>query len=375
MFGKRVPLFTLFGFEVKVDASWIFIAVLIVWTLATGFFPAHYRSLAPQSYWLMGVVGALGLFLSIIFHEFCHSLVARRYGLPMKGITLFIFGGVAEMGDEPSEPKVEFLMSAAGPLSSFLLSGVFYTVSLLGAGAEWPVEARGILSYLAGINALLAVFNLMPAFPLDGGRILRSILWLIKKDLRWATRIASLIGAGFGILLVVMSLLAIIAGDLIGGIWLFLIGMFLRWAALMSYQQLLLRRSLEGEPVRRFMIKAVIAVPPDLSVRAFVDDFVYRFHFKMFPVVKGSSLVGCVTAGDAKNIPREKWDETTIGEIASPVCANNAISPETDTVRALAVMNSKGLSRLLVVDGTRLAGIITLKDLLNFFALKLELEK
>ncbi len=375
MFGKRVPLFTLFGFEVRVDASWIFIAVLIVWSLATGFFPFHYRTLTPQSYWIMGVVGALGLFLSIIFHEFCHSLVAHHYGLPMKGITLFIFGGVAEMSDEPSEPKVEFLMSAAGPLSSFLLSGLFYILFLLAEGTGWPVEIRGILLYLSVINALLAVFNLMPAFPLDGGRILRSILWKVKKDLRWATRIASLIGAGFGILLVVMSLLAIISGDLIGGIWLLLIGLFLRAAALMSYQQLLLRRSLEGEPVHRFMKKAVIAVPPDLSVRAFVEDFVYRFHYKLFPVVRGSSLLGCVTAGDVKNIPRERWDETTIGEIASHVCADNAISPETDTVRALAVMNSKGLSRLLVVDGTRLAGIVTLKDLLNFFALKLELEK
>lgn len=373
MFGKRIALFTLFGFEVKIDASWIFIAVLVVWSLSTGFFPVYFPALTTKAFWLMGAAGALGLFLSIIFHEFCHSLVARSYGMPMKGITLFIFGGVAEMGEDPRTPKVEFLMSAAGPLSSILLSGIFYGIVMIGQRGDWPVEVLGILWYLSIINVFLAAFNLLPAFPLDGGRILRSFLWAVKKDLNWATRISSRIGSGFGILLIVFSFFNIVSGNIIGGIWMFLIGMFLRGAAEASYQQLLLRRSLEGEPVRRFMNTQPVTVPTALSIQEFVDDYIYRYHFKMYPVMKGERLVGCVRIPEVKNIPREAWGETTVGEIASRVCAENAVAPETDTMKALALMKQSGATRLLVVDGERLVGIVTLKDLLNFFALKIEL--
>ena len=196
MFGRRIKLFTLLGFEVKIDLSWLVIAVLIVWSLSVDLFPRYFPGLGPQAYWGMGVAGALGLFLSIIFHEFSHSIVARKYGMPMKGITLFIFGGVAEMGDEPPRPLAEFMMAVVGPLSSIFIAGVAYVVYLQGTGAGWPEPLNGILGYLAYINALLAGFNLLPAFPLDGGRILRSILWGARKNLRWATRIASGIGAG-----------------------------------------------------------------------------------------------------------------------------------------------------------------------------------
>ncbi len=375
MFGKQITLFTLFGFKVRIDASWIIIATLIVWSLSTGYFPFHHPSLSPRSYWLMGTAGALGLFLSIIFHEFSHSFVAQRFGLPMKGITLFIFGGVAEMGDEPPGPKAEFLMSVVGPISSFLLAAVFHGISNIGELQQWPIEVQGILSYLAFINVLLGAFNLLPAFPLDGGRILRSILWRTRRNLRWATRVASRIGAGFGLVLIIMAFFTIVMGNFIGGIWLLLIGMFLRNAAVMSYQQLLLRRSLEGEPVRRFMKTAPVTVSPLLSIQEFVEDYLYRYHYKMFPVVRGEQLLGCITTAEAKSLPKEKWASTTVGEVAAAACARNAISPETDTVQALAIMNRNSFSRLLVVDGARLVGIVTLKDLLRFFALKVELEE
>jgi Zn-dependent protease len=375
MFGKRIKLFTLSGFEVKIDASWILIALLVVWSLSTGFFPFYYPSLPPATYWLMGTVGALGLFLSIIFHEFSHSLVARRYGMPMKGITLFIFGGVAEMGDDPPTPKVEFLMSAAGPLASLVLSGVSYGVLLIGGKNDWPVEAAGILWYLSVVNVFLAGFNLLPAFPLDGGRILRSALWAVKKDLRWATRVAAGIGSGFGIFLIIGGLFNLFSGNIVGGVWMVLIGMFLRWTAAASYQQLLLRRSLEGEPVRRFMNTQPVTVPASLSIQELVDDFIYRHHFKMFPVTAGERLLGCVRVQDVKKVRREEWGEKTVREIASTVCADNAVSPETDTMKSLALMKESGNSRLLVVEGGRLAGIVTLKDLLNFLALKVELEE
>ena len=177
MFGKRITLFKLFGFSVRIDISWLIIVILITWSLALGLFPHYYKDLSKTTYWLMGATGALGLFVSIIFHELCHSLVARRYGLPIKGITLFIFGGVAEMEEAPPSAKAEFMMAIAGPISSVLLGVVLYGILTLGKGSGWPDPVNGVIGYLAAINCILAGFNLLPAFPLDGGRMLRSALW------------------------------------------------------------------------------------------------------------------------------------------------------------------------------------------------------
>ena len=268
MFGNRIKLFKLLGFEVRVDWSWIIIAVLIAWSLSKGLFPSYYKNLSTQTYWWMGIIGALGLFLSIIVHEFSHSLVARRYGLPMKGITLFIFGGVAEMEDEPPSAKVEFMMAIAGPLSSILIALIFYGIHAAGKQAGLAEPINGVVGYLAWINAILAGFNLLPAFPLDGGRVLRSILWGVKKNLRWATYISSRIGSGFGILLIVLGVIQVFRGNFIGGMWWFLIGMFLQGAAKASYQQLLTRRALEGEPISRFMKSDAVTVPPSSRLKA-----------------------------------------------------------------------------------------------------------
>ncbi|MDA8433245.1 MAG: site-2 protease family protein, partial [Nitrospiraceae bacterium] len=255
MFGKRLTIFTIFGFRVRADASWLIIAVLVTWSLAAGIFPQEYRDLSVVSFWLMGVCGALGLFLSVVVHEFFHSLVARRLGLPMDGITLFVFGGVAEMSGEPETPRVEFLMAAAGPASSIVLGALFYAVYSAGMRAGWPLQIEGVLSYLASINWVLAVFNLLPAFPLDGGRILRAALWRWKKNLPQATHRAATIGTGFGLLMIVAGVVNLLFGNIIGGLWLFLIGMFLRRAAESSYQQLVVRTALEGTPVEQIMKK------------------------------------------------------------------------------------------------------------------------
>lgn len=375
MFGRSIKLFNLFGFEVSIDLSWLIIAVLVSWSLAAGLFPYLYHGLPPKTYWLMGIVGALGLFLSVIFHEFCHSLVARRLGLPMKGITLFIFGGVAEMGDEPPSAKVEFWMAIAGPLSSFGLAGMFYLVYGQAMSAGWPLPVYGVIRYLSYVNVLLAVFNLLPAFPLDGGRVLRSILWGAWNDLRRATRVSSIIGSAFGVVLIAMGIFQFIGGDFIAGLWWFLIGMFIRGAAQMSYQQLLVRNALEGEPVRRFMNLNPISAPGSITVGQLVEDYIYKYHFKMFPVLDHDRLVGFITTRQVKEVPREKWSQVTIGEIASSGSHENTISPGADAVTALALMHKTGNSRLLVVEGDRLVGILTLKDLMAFLSLKVELEK
>ena len=375
MFGKSISLFKLFGFEVKIDLSWIIIAVLIIWSLAKGVFPNYYKGLSTTIYWWMGIFGALGLFFSIIFHELCHSLVARKFNLPMKGITLFIFGGVAEMEEEPSSPTAEFYMAIAGPLSSILIGIVFYVIRLIGQYGDWPEFTIGVFSYLSFLNFLLAGFNLVPAFPLDGGRVFRSILWGWKQNLKWATHIASRIGSGFGLLLIFFGVLYIVRGAFINGIWWFLIGLFLRNASEMSYSRLLMSKALEGEPVKRFMKTDPISAPPSITVEKFVDEYLYKHHFKMFPVVDDERLIGCISTREIKEVPRNQWNQRTIGEIVKPCSCDNTITSDTDAMKALSNMNKTGASRLLVVDGDRLVGIIALKDLLGFLSSKLDLEE
>ncbi|MBW1667780.1 MAG: site-2 protease family protein [Deltaproteobacteria bacterium] len=242
MFGKRISLFKLLGFEVRLDYSWVIIALLIAWSLSSSFFPLRFKGLSTVTYWVMGVAGTLALFLSIIFHELSHSFVARKYGIPIKGITLFLFGGVAEMSDEPPSPKAEFMMAVAGPAASVALGLGLRFLFGLGRQWLWPNALNGVIAYVSLINFLLAGFNLMPGFPLDGGRILRALLWGAKKDLRWATRISSIVGICFGALLIIFGFYNVFKGDFVSGMWWFLIGMFLQSAARASYQQVLSRQ-------------------------------------------------------------------------------------------------------------------------------------
>lgn len=374
MFGKSVKLFTLFGFEVRVDMSWLILALLITWSLAQGLFPNYFKGLSIETYWWMGSIGALGLFFSIIFHELWHSLIARKYGLPIKGITLFIFGGVAHMEEEPSSAKVELFMAIAGPASSIVLGLTFYLIMILGKGAGWSLPVTGVIGYLAFINWILAAFNLLPAFPLDGGRVLRSALWRWKNDLRWATRIASRIGSVFGLMLIVMGIIQFFIGSFISGIWWFMIGMFMQGAARSAYQQVLTRQALEGEKVRHFMKPNPVIVSPSVSIEELVEDYMYKYHFKMFPVVENDKLIGCITTRNIKGIPRSEWKSITIGEVLNRCSSENTIDSETDIIKALAIMNQSNNSRLMVTEKDKLIGILALKDIMKFLSIKLDLD-
>ena len=375
MFGKRFTLFKLFGFKVRMDTSWLIIAVLITWTLATGIFPEHYKNLPTMIYWWMGAAGALGLFFSIVFHEFFHSMVARHYGLPMEGITLFIFGGVAEMSEEPENAKTEFLMAIAGPLSSLALSIIFYGIAAAGAEMGWPKPVQGIFGYLSYLNLLLAAFNILPAFPLDGGRVLRSALWKWKGSLRRATRTAARIGSLFGTLLIILGVASVLIGDFIGGIWWFLIGMFMRSAAQSSYRQVLIQKALEGTPVSNIMSKNPVTVSPSLTIGELVENYIYKYHFKMFPILEDGKLAGCVTTRQVKEVPREEWNLRRVGDIGSHCSPENAVGPEYDAVKALGLMSRTGNRRIMVVKNGQLMGIISSKDLLSYISEKMDLEE
>lgn len=375
MFERRITLFRVRGIPIHIDASWLLIAALVTWSLANGIFPQLQPGLTPAMYWSMGAVGALLLFTSIVLHELAHAVVAQAQGMQIRGITLFIFGGVAELQDEPPSARTEFLVAIAGPFASLISAGVCWGAAALGANMGWPPPMVGVLGYVSMMNLMLVAFNLVPAFPLDGGRVLRSILWSWKHDLQRATRTASEIGSAFGIVLIVLGFISLVSGNLIGGFWWILIGMFLRTAARSAYQQVVLRRALEGEPVRRFMNREPHTVPPNLTLGDFVDNYVYRFHHKLFPVTDNGDLRGCLHTRDLRDVPRESWPVTTVGQIAQPCGAENTIPPETDAVTALGILNRTGASRLLVVDNGRLVGILSLKDLLRFLSLKVELDR
>jgi len=373
MFGQSITLFKLLGFEVKVDLSWLLLATLVTWSLASGVFPGYYKDLPVYVYWLMGAAGAAGLFLSIVLHELAHSLVARKYGIQMRGITLFIFGGVAEMEDDPPTPRAEFFMAIVGPVSSAVIGIFLFFVTFWAEQEGSPVALKGVTAYLAWLNIILAVFNLLPAFPLDGGRVLRSLLWKWKNNLRWATAIASKVGSGLGLALIIAGVVSLFLGNFVGGLWWFMIGLFIRLAAQRSYQQLLARGLFQSKKVKDFMVKEPLTVSRSLSLQEFVENYVYKYHFQMYPVLSFGKLAGCVSVHNVVSVPREEWPMQTISAIMEACDENNAIGPEEDANKALEIMNRTGNSRLIVVAGDTLVGIITLKDMLKYLSLKMEL--
>lgn len=374
---RKFTLLKIFGFPIQLDFSWLFVFVLVSWSLALGFFPSFCSGyhLSQPTLWIMGIAGALGLFTSIVFHELSHSIVARKYGLPIKSITLFIFGGVAEMSEEPSRPGVEFRMAVAGPILSFGLSLLFFTLHYIGSSRDWPIEVTSVLYYLSWVNGAVAIFNLIPAFPLDGGRVLRSILWQKKKNLVLATRTASRVGSIFGIILMGLGVLSIVGGNFVGGIWYFLIGMFLREAAQMSYNQVLIGKTLEGEMIRRFMNPNPVSVSPDLNLERWVEDYLMKYHFRVFPVLENNWLVGSISIHQLRGIPKAEWGLHTVRDHMQSLSSINSVSPDMDAQQAFKLMNTQGVGYLMVVEQGRLVGIITLGDFIQYLSFMMEFEE
>ena len=374
MFGRSFPLFRLLGFQIKADTSWIFLAALIVWSLAKGYFPTALPGQDAGTYWQMAVVGAAGLFGSLILHELAHSVVARRYGLPISGITLFLFGGVAEMKEEPRSARVEFNVAVAGPLMSFFLAGLFYLIGRLLEGAETAGAVAAVVTYLATINTILAVFNLVPALPLDGGRMFRAFLWWRSGDFAAATRTATASGQNFGLVLIGLGIFFIVTGNVGAGIWQLVLGLFLRAAATASMQQMVTKNALEGVPVTRFMTRDPVTVPGTLTIDGFVRDYLLGGHHTGFPVVADGTPVGYVSVRHAKAAPRDQWSQLTVADVCDRLGPDNSVDPSMDAHDALVLMGRTGKRKVLVVDRGRLVGLLALSDLAGFLSVRAELE-
>lgn len=374
MFQRRVPLVRLLGFEIRFDLTWLIVVALIVWTLSAGYFPAAYADLPASTYFWMGIVGAAGLFTSIVLHELAHSVVGRRLGMDIHGITLFAFGGAAELSEEPATPRVEFLMAIAGPLMSIALAALFYLLGLALAAAEVAEPMVTVLGYLSAINVLLVVFNLLPAFPLDGGRVLRAALWAWRGDVDWATRIASMVGGAFGLGLMLLGVLAALRGNLLGGVWWLLIGLFIRATAAASYQRLRMHHMLAGISIRRLMRDQPIVIAPAASAAELVEDYLLGRSLKRVPVVEDGRYLGHVGVEEVKALTPQERSQRLVRDIMVPAEPDNTIALEAAAADALAQMQRTGHGRLYVVDGTRLAGVLTLGDLLKYLSVAAELQ-
>jgi Zn-dependent protease/CBS domain-containing protein len=374
LYKSGFHLLNLFGFEVRIDWTWFFLAILISWTLAVGYFPVQFPKLSTTTYWIMGIIGALGLFASIVLHELCHSLVGRIYGIPISRITLFIFGGMAEMRDEPPSPKAEFLMAIAGPLLSISLGIIFYLLYHFGTYAKWPVPFNGVVSYLSVINFVVGIFNLLPGFPLDGGRVLRAIIWWWTGNLKKATQMTSHGGTLLGFILITLGILQIIQGWVIAGIWMFLIGFFLQAVSKMSYQQLFIKEIFRGEAIGKYTKTNPVSVESDTTVQELVDQIFYKYYHKLYPVLEKGKLVGSISFNEIRNIEKEKWPSLQVGQVMNTSLSDFVVDVNTDVMKVLRIMQSQKNSRLLVTDHDDLYGIITLKDIMNIISLKLSLE-
>lgn len=360
--------------KIQVNWSWLILGFLVVWSLATGYFPTFDVSLSSTTYWLMAAISVLGLFLSIVFHEICHSLMARKFGLGGKTISLFVFGGVSDIEKEPTSPGIEFTIAIVGPLFSAFLGLILAWLDNYGLSKAWPVPVIGTLYYLSTINYALAIFNMIPAFPLDGGRVFRSILWAWKKDVQWATKIASNFGSGFAMLLMIFGVLNFLSFNFLNGLWFFFLGMFLLGLAKASYSQILIAKLMGHESVEKLMKKtAVTTVSPDESLREFADD-IYFHRSKFFPVVEDEKLLGCVEIKDLKRFPQDQWTSHRVREVVAGCSSQNVISPNSDVLEAIKIMNRNKRKELIVAEQGRLLGIISLNDIIQYLMLKMEIE-
>lgn len=374
MFNKRLQIFSFFGIKIGIDLSWILIAILLTWTLASGFFPYHYPHLSSSGYLSLGLVGMLALFVCVILHELGHALVAKHYQLPISQITLFLFGGVAEIKKEPESPKVEFLMAIAGPLVSLAIALLMYAGMQLTKHFDWPIYIQAITHYLTYVNGAIAIFNLIPAFPLDGGRILRSLLWAWKKNLALATKISTKAGSAFGLFLIFLGIFSFISGNFLSGIWLAILGLFLQRAASSSQNRFYIERDLKSKRVALFMKTDPIKVAPDISIRTFADEFLYPSHHYLYPVVEGQKALGYISLMEIKAVPSSEWENIKVRALMIPLDQCITLNPTTDALKALDLFQQSNTPTLLVIENTKLVGILSVVDVLQSLSLKWELE-
>ena len=361
----------IFGFEINVHWSWVFILVLVTATFATGVLEEFHPGWTASQRWIVGAFVALLFFTSILLHEMSHSVVARRYGIPVSSITLFVFGGVSNLGKEPETARQEFWVAIVGPLTSIVIAAV------LGIGyvVLEPLHegAAAVASNLAFINLAIGIFNLVPGFPLDGGRVLRSAFWARSRNLLDATRLASRIGQGAAYVIMGIGVIFFLFLDFVTGIWFFLIGNFLKGASEASYAQLFTDTVLKGIPASAVATQTYDAVSPELTLAELAEEHVLGGQGRCFPVMAGEELLGLVTLTDLRKTPRDDWRTTTVYRAMTPFAKLKTVGFKDDLTKVMALMAGGDLNQIPLVDGKLLRGLIHRADVLRYIQVRQEL--
>ncbi|MBZ5698910.1 MAG: site-2 protease family protein [Acidobacteriia bacterium] len=363
MFRHTVPLGRIFGIVVDLDYSWFLVFGLLTWILAVSYYPAEFTNWSSGEYWLMGAVTAIMLFVSVLLHELGHSVVAKRFGIPVPRITLFIFGGVSEIAAEPPSAGVEFWIAAVGPLVSFALATLFWELEPLVAFSS-PLLA--LTKYLALLNLVLGAFNLLPGFPLDGGRVLRAFVWRVTSNYQRATAVAAVTGRFFGFFLIFMGVWQALAGNFIGGLWIAFIGWFLESAAGSQLQQEALKSLIGEHRVLDAMKQDFLQISGDVTLQELVDKHVLPGGARCFVVSDASGLTGMVTFAGIRGVSRSAWPTTTASQVMVPVQKLVTIRPDARLWSALEKMGRNGVNQLPVVDGNGIVGMLSREDILHY---------
>ncbi|MGD1993682.1 MAG: site-2 protease family protein [Anaerolineae bacterium] len=379
----------IFGIDIRIDWSWVFIFILITWNLSSLFGDIH-SNWGPFVQWGLALVAALLFFVSVLAHELAHSLVSQAQGTPVRGITLFLFGGVSNIQREPETPRSEFLMAILGPVTSLvigflllILAGVGIDPNALQRAMEDPSGPLGqmgpvttVLLWLGSVNMALGLFNLIPGFPLDGGRVLRSILWGITDDLRRATRWASWVGQGIGWLMIISGIAMVfgaqipfVGSGLVNGLWLAFIGWFLNNAASRSYQKIVIHDILEGVPVERMVRTNPPTVAPDVSIEELVNKHIMQSDDQSFPVLDGDRLVGLITLGDVRSVSRNAWETTSVRDVMTPAQDLVTANADEDASEALEKLTQLDVRQLPVMRDGALVGLLRRRDVIKWLQL------
>ena len=370
---QEIDLFRVAGVEIAIDYSWLIIFALVLWSLSAGYFPALHPGYPRTEYWMVGMAATLLFFASIVIHELAHAIVANHLGQPIERISLFIFGGMAHLGHEPTSARDELKIAAAGPLMSFVLGAFFLAVPhVLGLNQSFPMWAS-VFDYLGFINFALGLFNLLPGFPLDGGRILRAVLWARSGDFRQATARASEWGKGIAYGLIFLGALQIFAGALIGGLWLIFIALFLKGAASSSYQSLVIEQVLGSIRVSDLMVRDPITIDAATTVAETIGDHFMRHGHGGYPVLRDGRVVGLISLSQVRDCPVEERANKPISEIMRPIDPAIVIAPDAPVSNALRQMAESDSGRLIVMEQDRLMGLITRSAIAHFIMLRSQL--
>jgi Zn-dependent protease len=363
MKSQGIPLGRILNIPVNVDYSWFLIFILLTWSLAISYYPSEFRQWPSAWYWILGAITTIMLFVSVLLHELGHSVVALHYKIPVRNITLFIFGGVAQITSEPPTAMSEFWIAIAGPVVSFILAG-FFALFELAVSSLTPLFA--LMKYLAYINGTLGLFNLIPGFPLDGGRVFRAIVWGTSGDFRKATRIASGVGRVIAYLFILVGVYFIFSGNFAGGIWIAFIGWFLENAAQSQVQQMAIRDLLAGRKVSQAMSQNYTIISPSITLQSLADTHILGEGRRFFIVQDEYSVRGVLTLQTIREIPRDRWPSTSAEQAMIQAGDMQWVRPDTELWNALERMDQNGVNQLPVIEDDQIVGLLTRENVISF---------